>query len=663
MLACILALTLATPLAFLLERTSAQQSTDSAVSGANLYFYRDGLIGVAHRDVSELPEGGPAYDAALSRLFDGPADDELGAGLSTTLPENATLETATTVNANGVATVNLGAEFGTGSNGGPVTAKELGLRMGQITYTLTQFSNITGVQFQIVGQPNLAYDSDGVAVSRPVTRNDYASVTPAILVETPGVWDRFESPMHLTGTTETSGTVVYYRISDARNQVVTEGQFNATAGPGTLGTFDQTIPFEVTRQGRATLLVYELSATDGAVQDLVAIPIEIVRPATPTPTATVPPVIVPTKTPVPPTATAAPTKTPVPPTATAVPTKTPTPAQTATKTPVPPTATAVPTKTPTPAPTKTATPAPTKTPTPVPATATATHTATSVPATATATPTTAATSTPTATATTAPPTETATATATTAPPTETATATATATEVPPTETPTATATATEVPPTETPTATATATEAPPTETATATATEVPPTETPTATEVPPTETPTATEVPPTETATATATATEVPPTETPTATATEIPPTETATATATATEEPTQTPTPTAKKATGSLTLSLYTCSTNGTPVPIGGPPSGCTPLNTKINLTLDSDSLQEPLTLNDATSKKDPQGNTDWIFDDLTLDTYTLDAPTLPNGQSLYIAPSNTVKLNPDGSYDITLTAANDTP
>ena len=96
---------------------------------------------------------------------------------------------------------------------------------------------------------------------------------------------------------------------------------------------------------------------------------------------------------------------------------------------------------------------------------------------------------------------------------------------------------------------------------------------------------------------------------------------------------------------------------------PIGGPPSGCTPLNTEIDLTLDSDALPQALTLDDATSKNDPQGNTDWIFDDLALDTYTLDATTLPNGQSLYIAPSNTVKLNPDGSYDITLTAGNDTP
>lgn len=185
-----------------------------------------------------------------------------------------------------------------------------------------------------------------------------------------------------------------------------------------------------------------------------------------------------------------------------------------------------------------------------------------------------------------------------------------------------------MPPTETATATATATEVPPTDTPTATATEVPPTETPTAT--------------------------EVPPTETPTATATEVPPTETATATATATA----TPVP-----GGTLTLSLYSCATDGTPVPIGGPPSGCTPLNTKINLTLKSDAMQQPLTLDDATTKKDPQGNTDWIFAGLPFDTYTLDAPTLPNGQSLYISPSSTVKLNPDGSYDITINAANDTP
>src|SRR6476659_3805405 len=212
----------------MLDRASAQQSSPSAVSGATLYFFRDGKSGVAHRDPDQWPAGQANLDAALTELFKGPADDERGAGLSSLLPDDASLASATVVNSNGVATVNLGAEFATMNGGQPVTGRVLGLRMAQITYTLTQFSNVTGVQFQIAGTPNLAYDSDGAAVNRPVTRNDYESATPAILVEMPGVWDRFESPLHLTGTANTFEATVQYRLSDARNKVVTEGHFSAT---------------------------------------------------------------------------------------------------------------------------------------------------------------------------------------------------------------------------------------------------------------------------------------------------------------------------------------------------------------------------------------------------------------------------------------------------
>ena len=314
----LLALLLVSPLAFMLDRTGAQQTPTSAVSGANLYFYRDGKIGVAHRDPDQLPVGQSIYDAALTELFKGPADDELSSGLSSVLPDDASLASATVVDSDGVATVNLGTEFATMGENQPVTGRVLGLRMAQITYTLTQFSNVTGVQFQIAGTPNLAYDSDGAAVNRPVTRNDYESVTPAILVETPGVWDRFESPLHLTGTANTFEATVQYRLSDARNEIVTEGHFSATSGTGTRGTFDETIPFEVTRQGRATLLLFELSAADGSMINVVAIPVEIVRPATPTPTATTAVVVPPSRTPTP-----APTKT-----ATPAPTKTATPAPT-----------------------------------------------------------------------------------------------------------------------------------------------------------------------------------------------------------------------------------------------------------------------------------------------------------------------------------------------
>jgi hypothetical protein len=358
----IAAIGLIVPASLALHGASANQQSTTTASGVNLYFYRAGLLGVAHRATTALPQDSSIYDAALNALFRGPADDELGAGLTTALPNELSLASGVTVDNSGVATVNLSQEFAQGRQANlQVSDDMMGERMAQIVFTLTQFSGITGVKFEVAGEAVDARDSDGATATNAVDRSDYESLTPAIFVETPGVWDRFESPMHLTGTANTFEAVVYYRLTDSRGEVVTQGQFNATSGTGTRGTFDETISFDVTRQGRATLVVYEESAADGSETNVVAIPVEIVRPATATATATV------TKT-----ATATPTKTA---TATATPSPTATPTQTATATTTP-TKTATPTATPTE--TATATPTPTQTATPTP-TATPTETATPSP--------------------------------------------------------------------------------------------------------------------------------------------------------------------------------------------------------------------------------------------------------------------------------------------
>jgi outer membrane biosynthesis protein TonB len=365
----IAAIALIVPASLALHGASANQQSTTTASGVNLYFYRAGLLGVAHREASAHTQDSTINDAALNALFRGPADDELAAGLTTTLPNELSLASSVTVDDSGIATVNLSQEFARGRQANlQVSDDMMGERMAQIVFTLTQFSAITGVKFEVAGEAVDARDSDGATVTDAVERSDYESLTPAIFVETPGVWDRFESPMHLTGTANTFEAVVYYRLTDSRGQVVTQGQFNATAGTGTRGTFDQTISFDVTRQGRATLVVYEESAADGSETNVVAIPVEIVRPATATATATATRTATATVTPRPTqtaTATAAPTNTATA-TATATPTQTatatPTPAQTATPTPTtPPTETATPS--PTPSPTETATPSPTPTPT------------------------------------------------------------------------------------------------------------------------------------------------------------------------------------------------------------------------------------------------------------------------------------------------------------
>lgn len=366
-LALIAAIGLIVPVTFAFRDADASQQSSSAATGVNLYFYRAGLLGVAHRETTELPQDTSIYDAALIDLFRGPADDELGAGLTTALPNNLSLASSVSVDDTGIATVDLSSEFSQGRQSNlQVSDDMMGQRMAQIVFTLTQFSEISGVTFEVAGEAIDARDSDGATGSNAVSRDDYESITPAIFVETPGVWDRFESPMRLTGTANTFEASVNYRLTDQRGQVVTEGHFTATSGTGSRGTFDETIPFTVTRQGRATLVVFETSAADGSETNVVAIPVEIVRPASATTaTATA------TKTV---TATTTATKTA---TATATPSPTATPTQTAT-------ATATPTETATATPTATATETATATPT---ETATATPTATPTePATPSATP-------------------------------------------------------------------------------------------------------------------------------------------------------------------------------------------------------------------------------------------------------------------------------------
>ncbi|MGH2548092.1 MAG: Gmad2 immunoglobulin-like domain-containing protein, partial [Thermomicrobiales bacterium] len=362
--AVVMAIGLIVPVLFSLRGAEANQQSTTTPTGVNLYYYRDGLLGVANRATTALPQDISIYDATLSVLLKGPLDDELAAGLKTELPNDLLVESAVTVDDAGIATVNLSSQFTEGNQANlQVSDDMMGQRMAQIVFTLTQFSAITGVKFEVAGEAIDARDSDGATVKDAVDRSDYESITPAIFVETPGVWGRFESPMHLTGTANTFEATVSYRLTDVRGQVVVEGHFQATSGTGTRGTFDETIPFTVTRQGRATLVVFEASAKDGSEINVVAIPVDIRRPAeTPTATATA------TKT-----ATATPTKTA---TATPIPTKTATPTPTTT-------ATATPTIAPTQTTTQTATVAPTETTTP---TATPTIAPTEVP-TETATPT------------------------------------------------------------------------------------------------------------------------------------------------------------------------------------------------------------------------------------------------------------------------------------
>ncbi|MBE0416770.1 MAG: GerMN domain-containing protein [Coriobacteriia bacterium] len=237
-----------------------------ATTEVTVYLVRGETLGVAVREVRETVA---IARAALEALLAGPTDLDGEAGLGTVIPEGTRLNDVSVTD--GVATVDLSPEFESG--GGSLSMQ---LRVAQVVFTLTRFPTIESVAFMIDGQPVEAIGGEGIVVSPPVTRAAFADNTlPAILVETPAPWQEVSSPLRLTGMSNTFEATLNYEVVDPAGVVVAEGFGTATAGTGTWGTFDVTVPFEIAREGVGALIVFEQSAKDGSRINLVEIPLNM----------------------------------------------------------------------------------------------------------------------------------------------------------------------------------------------------------------------------------------------------------------------------------------------------------------------------------------------------------------------------------------------------
>lgn len=257
-----------TPTPTVTPSPSPAASPETTTVTLNLYFMRSDKLGVAHRTVAKTPQIGKA---ALEELLKGPSSQEQAAGLSTAIPAGTTLLGLAIVN--NVATVNLSSEYASGGGSLSVMA-----RLAQVVYTLTQFSTVGKVSFMLNNKPVTTFSSEGLILDHPVGRSDYEDVTPAILVETPAVGDTIASPVRLTGTSNTFEAAFTIDVVDANGNVLQEQHAQATAGSGTRGTFDVTVPFKVKEQQSGKVEVFELSAKDGSKINVVDIPVTLSPP-------------------------------------------------------------------------------------------------------------------------------------------------------------------------------------------------------------------------------------------------------------------------------------------------------------------------------------------------------------------------------------------------
>ena len=248
--------------------SSAPAATPLSTTGMltlKVYFVRDEKIAPLSRVVPRTLAVGTA---ALKELVNGPTPAEAEDGISSYIPPGTGLLELSV--ADGVATVDLSREFSSGGGSLSMT-----MRLAQVVFTLTQFPTVDSVRFKLDGEPISVLGGEGVLLDRPVTRQDYEEMSPAILVESPTWGATVGSPLRVTGTANVLEAVFRLDLVDTRGKVLVSEAVRATAGTGTRGLFDVTVNFVTENSDPITLQVYTRSPKDGKPTDMLAIPLRV----------------------------------------------------------------------------------------------------------------------------------------------------------------------------------------------------------------------------------------------------------------------------------------------------------------------------------------------------------------------------------------------------
>jgi hypothetical protein len=253
--------------------SSGGESTSSGTAPLvqyEVWFTRDESLFMVKRSAASTPRIGTA---ALESLLAGPGPREQAAAVGSQIPAGTQLLGLSVEDA--VATVDLTSEFESGGG-----SASMNMRIAQIVYTLTQFPTVKGVLFELDGQRVDVLGGEGVVVDQPVTRKDYRSLVPAILVVDPQIGERVANPVVVQGTANVFEANVTVEIVDANGSVVGSTFTTATCGTGCRGTFSVEVPYEVPSATHGLIVVHDDDAAGtGTPPHEVRIPVVLTAPS------------------------------------------------------------------------------------------------------------------------------------------------------------------------------------------------------------------------------------------------------------------------------------------------------------------------------------------------------------------------------------------------
>jgi hypothetical protein len=219
----------------------------------------EGLVPV----LREVPETRSVATAAMRELLGGPEGPELegSPAMYTAIPDGTRL-LGLEIDGS-TATVDLNGTFASG--GGSATTLA---RLGQVVYTLTQFSNVDKVRFHLDGEPVTTFGAEGVVLDGPVSRADFRDLLPAIFVDRPAWGAAAGNPARVSGIANVFEATLNVELLDGRGNRLAHETVTATCGTGCWGTFKADLDYEINRAQYGTLRVYADSAKDGSPENV-----------------------------------------------------------------------------------------------------------------------------------------------------------------------------------------------------------------------------------------------------------------------------------------------------------------------------------------------------------------------------------------------------------
>ena len=213
-----------------------------------------------------VPRSPEAAKAAINALLAGPSAKERAAmpHIVTFISANSKLRGIEV--SGGLATVDLSAEFASPS---PAGTPDLGVyslrgRLAQVVYTLTQFSTVDRVNFEIEGKPVKEFASPEIALDKPVTRATYRDrYLPLIFVDRPAWGAALLSPGQVTGLANVDEAQFRIALLDRNDKVLVDRPVTASCGTGCYGRFDVTLSYVVSKAQWGTLRVWDVSEYSG----------------------------------------------------------------------------------------------------------------------------------------------------------------------------------------------------------------------------------------------------------------------------------------------------------------------------------------------------------------------------------------------------------------